>query len=237
MSRASGNSTMNVHPSPVHILHGNAGISSWHFCWSCLSVVASTEHSNWFYGLLENSHSPASSDGEIEMLAKVSRERPILWYYERFVILALGSIRIHLRRIPSILHQWIADFNAYKTTNTDESTLHRQKLYTRIYLILYVGALSILLLNTSFVERSFTEVCHQPSLVAYEQLNGRYPNTVNCPCTHSSIAYDQFIVNLEMPSIKLAQRMSLSESSLQVMWNAVHRRLDIFMIECTVEPF
>jgi hypothetical protein len=106
---------------------------------------------------------------------------------QRNTTLALSCIRITYR--------WMTGFNAYRKTDADESVLRQQKCHTRIYLMLYGGALSVLLLYTSFIERSLTKVVQQPSIAAYERLSVLYPSNVNCPCTYSSIAYDQFITS------------------------------------------
>ena len=95
--------------------------------------------------------------------------------------------------------------NLFKSEITDEITIHRQQIYTRIYLVLYTTTLSVILFYTAVVERSTSETYPVSSIEYHKQLvmNLR-TNDLRCPCTRISIPYGEFINELRVDRIHQA---------------------------------
>ncbi len=88
--------------------------------------------------------------------------------------------------------------NLYKTTSTDEIDEQQQRIYTRVYVVLFISCLSVLLFYTVVIERSVTKTHMRPSVMDYEHLLKLYSDGVNCPCTRISIPYNEFVIELRI---------------------------------------
>ncbi|UJR12301.1 hypothetical protein I4U23_016478 [Adineta vaga] len=113
-----------------------------------------------------------------------------------------GSSTIQNRSIHFLhsFYQKIRNLNVYQTEITDEENLHQRKIYTRIYLFLYIIVLGIILFRTAFIEHRISKTHYSPSIDDYEQLLSRYSDNLNCPCTHVTIPYNEFITELQVTS-------------------------------------
>jgi len=115
-------------------------------------------------------------------------------------ILVLPSVSARLKHNASVTYQSIKTVNLFKTGTTNEVDLRQQQIYTRVYLVFYISSLSVLLFYTAVVERSISKTYLSPSIMDYEQLTDIYSDDVNCPCTHISILYSEFITELRVNS-------------------------------------
>lgn len=105
---------------------------------------------------------------------------------------------VHVRQLAHIVYQSIKTLNLFETTTTDQTNIRQQQIYTRVYLCLFILLLSVLLFYTAFIERAFTEVLVLPSIEDYEKLVDDYSYGISCPCTHVSISYDAFLIDLKV---------------------------------------
>lgn len=110
--------------------------------------------------------------------------------------LALSPFVVRLKHLVSVIYNSIRNLNLYNTKLTTEVRL--QKLYTRIYILLFTSSLGILLFYNAIVERSVTQTYPSPSIADYEHLLNLYPDNVNCPCTYLAIPYDNFVTDLRV---------------------------------------
>ncbi|CAF1492193.1 unnamed protein product [Adineta steineri] len=122
------------------------------------------------------------------------------WRKNRNTRQGSSAIGVCSRNFPRIIYHKIKNFNIYQTESTDNTHIHQQQMYTRVYLFLYIILLSIVLFYTILIERriSKTHVLH--SIDEYEELLSRYPNDISCPCTYTSIPYHNFITELQVDS-------------------------------------
>ena len=130
-------------------------------------------------------------------------------------ILASPSFFVHLKRLCTFVWKSIININLYKTASTDERDLQQQRLYTRIYIITFVGCLCVLLFYTAIIERSVTKTYTISSITDYEYLLNRYTDNINCPCTRISIPYNEFVTDLRVNRMHQACTTSLIEKSLR----------------------
>jgi len=114
----------------------------------------------------------------------------------------------------SFIYKSIINMNLFKTTSTDEIDLRQQKIYTRIYLVLFISCLSVLLFYTAIIERSITKIQTTPSIEDYEHLLDLYSDEINCPCTRISIPYNEFVTDLRVNAFHQACSTNLIQESL-----------------------
>ncbi|CAF2956088.1 unnamed protein product [Rotaria sp. Silwood2] len=106
-------------------------------------------------------------------------------------------------------YQWLSqalktkltDFTLFQTysfgRHVDQITrIQLDRLTTRLYICCYAIGLTILILYTSFEQRTATTELHNPSLLGAQQLQTKQTGTVECPCTRASIPLNEF-VNIE----------------------------------------
>ena len=106
--------------------------------------------------------------------------------------------------------------NLFKSHSTNQADLNRQYIHTRVYLLLLITCIAILLFRTSIIERSGTLTISSPSSNDYKRLLDLYPNSVNCPCTHISIPYGEFMTELRVTSFHQVCSTSTLSSILTV---------------------
>ena len=90
----------------------------------------------------------------------------------------------------------IRNINLFKTPLSDETSVHQQRIYTLVYLLLFISTLGTLLFYNAVIERAVSETVPFPSIANYEHLRSLYPNSVNCPCAQISIPYHVFVTEL-----------------------------------------
>ena len=89
--------------------------------------------------------------------------------------------------------------NLFKSEITDELTIHQQRMYTRIYLVLYITTISVILFYTTVVERSTSNTYVVSSIGEYNELvRNLRTHDLSCPCTRISIPYGEFINELRV---------------------------------------
>ncbi|CAF5083063.1 unnamed protein product, partial [Rotaria sp. Silwood1] len=71
--------------------------------------------------------------------------------------------------------------------------MQRQRIATRLFVILLTGSLLVLLLFTSISKQTNSVTYHQPSYTTYERLQSEYPDTLNCLCSEITQSYSSFV--------------------------------------------
>ena len=117
-----------------------------------------------------------------------------------FVFLAWNITFPNLRQALQNALVSIRSLNLYKTHSNNQADVHAQLIHTRVYLVALITCLSVLIFYFSVIERSGTETIPFPSPNDFERLLERYPNSVNCPCTHIAIPYGDFLTQFNVTS-------------------------------------
>ncbi|CAF0911325.1 unnamed protein product [Rotaria sp. Silwood1] len=115
---------------------------------------------------------------------------------ERIAIII--RFRTFYQRLSETLKTKITDFNIFQTysfgRHVDQITRIRLgRLTTRFYICCYAIGLTILILYTSFEQRTVTTKFYNPSLFVAKQLQSKQIGTVDCPCKRASIPLNEFI--------------------------------------------
>ena len=85
------------------------------------------------------------------------------------------------------------NFFPSKPPSTDENELRRQRISTRIFIIIFSIAIVILLFYTSLIKVTETINIKEPPFTQYVRLNSNYSQTLTCPCSKISINYGKFL--------------------------------------------
>lgn len=106
----------------------------------------------------------------------------------------------------------IRQLNLYKHINKrSEQNLKQQRLMSRVYLLLLtgilfpitapitylivsLGSITILLILTSLSTEIVTVSEPNPSVTTYNHLQASHANTLRCPCSTTTIPYQEFLV-------------------------------------------
>ncbi|UJR18419.1 hypothetical protein I4U23_005324 [Adineta vaga] len=91
------------------------------------------------------------------------------------------------------IRQYILDQNFYNTETNDEHIKKKERLSSRLYLILLI----IILYAYAFYIASTIQITSifvaKPSIEQYKELIRQYPNTLKCSCERISISYGEFL--------------------------------------------
>ncbi|CAF1660606.1 unnamed protein product, partial [Adineta ricciae] len=109
---------------------------------------------------------------------------------------ALSPFVTRFKHLLNVIYNSFKNLNLYNTKLNTEVRL--QKLYTRIYILLFTSSLGVLIFYNAVVERSVTKTYPSPSIADYERLLNLYPDNVNCPCAYLAIPYDNFVTELRV---------------------------------------
>ncbi|UJR07197.1 hypothetical protein I4U23_011485 [Adineta vaga] len=104
-----------------------------------------------------------------------------------------------VQTIPVYKRFWlkISSLNWFYTRSSTIDTLHRECLYTKIYLILFSISILIIIISTSLTKRSYSKTIMNPSIQDYERLEVLYSDTLRCPCSKISINHRLFITQIK----------------------------------------
>ena len=90
------------------------------------------------------------------------------------------------------LRRRLVEFNLYRSDTDDPIKIHRQRLATRLFVVLITISTLVLLFYTGFTLRKTTVTIAQPTQRQFETLWKRFPTTLQCPCKQISIPYRSF---------------------------------------------
>ena len=85
----------------------------------------------------------------------------------------------------------ISKLNLY--SDEENLPLADQHLSTRLYIIFLSVALFILILFSGFSLQTFLVTVNAPSLIDFEHLTTKYPLTLSCACSQTTIPYKEFL--------------------------------------------
>ena len=122
------------------------------------------------------------------------------WTNRTISILAPTSISVRCKRLPRLAYRSLVELNLFKTASTDDRICRQQKIYTRVYLIMFLSCLSVLLFYNAVVERSVSKTHSSPTVADFEHLHDLYKDGLSCPCTKVSIPYGNFVTDLRVDS-------------------------------------
>ncbi|CAF1191479.1 unnamed protein product [Adineta steineri] len=88
----------------------------------------------------------------------------------------------------------IEQLNLFKSHSQDAHRVYRERILTRLYLILMTSAMIVLIFYTFLSMQTMNKTIMSPSKDQYEELQERYPDTLQCFCTEISIPYGELIV-------------------------------------------
>lgn len=97
--------------------------------------------------------------------------------------------------IPHKLIQYLLNLNLFpsKSPSTDPFDLRKQRISTRVFMLLLSVSLCILLLYTSLTPVMKTITIQSPNRTEYEQLYVQYRQSLICPCTKISTSYQTLV--------------------------------------------
>ena len=85
------------------------------------------------------------------------------------------------------------DLNLYKSSASNDSTIHKERLATRIYTVALTGASLLIVVSAACVLRTVNRIEYAPSHTRFSQLANTYSNTLSCPCGKFTVAYEKFV--------------------------------------------
>ncbi|CAF1180168.1 unnamed protein product [Adineta steineri] len=104
------------------------------------------------------------------------------------------TILQRLRNAQNTMKNKIIALNLFKTAaaRTNPFELKTTRIMTYVYLITMVLALSIVTIYLLTSIRVHTETMQNPSQMIFENLNEKYTNTLQCPCSSIANTYESF---------------------------------------------
>ncbi|CAF1393961.1 unnamed protein product [Adineta ricciae] len=99
----------------------------------------------------------------------------------------------HVKRI-------LLELNLFRSIppSEDINILRQQRHQTRLYLFLQLISLIILTFYASFNPNIISITKNDPSFSTFIELNDQYSSTLDCPCSHTSLEYRQFISDINV---------------------------------------
>lgn len=93
----------------------------------------------------------------------------------------------------SRVQQLILSMNLFDSDSPHEYVQYRERLATRLYVILLILITGFLFVYLLFEEHTRTKTVEFPSSNQLSQLQKKYPMTLSCPCMKTSITYSTFL--------------------------------------------
>mgnify|MGYP007097001618 FL=1 len=104
-----------------------------------------------------------------------------------------ASIKRRMYHCMQNISRAIVNVNVFETAEQDEFNVRKQRLYTRIYLVLFISCLGVLLFYTAIIKRNIIKPYAFNSVEEYEHCHDSYRSGASCPCSRISIPYSDFI--------------------------------------------
>ncbi|CAF1188251.1 unnamed protein product [Adineta steineri] len=101
-----------------------------------------------------------------------------------------------IRNLVNRMWKKFLELNLYKKHSSNEHTLEKEFLATRIYLIAFIVCLSLITITVALIVRPVDKIEYKPSHEKFSQLIRKYPNTLHCPCSKFSTNYDKFVTTI-----------------------------------------
>jgi len=110
----------------------------------------------------------------------------------------------------------INDFNLFPSVppTIDQNEIKTQKISTKLFCILLVLMMTVLLLYTSLEQVTKTITINNPTVDKYVELYYRYSQTLSCPCTKTSISYED-ILEIQYSFHQICSSIFITEDWIQ----------------------
>ena len=109
-------------------------------------------------------------------------------------IIADSFISNRINNVRLTLWQHISTLNLFRTRLANEEQLTRQRLTTRVFIVLMILAVIVSGTYIFFsIQPQVITILH-PSLKIYVELYQNYSTTLSCPCSQISIPYKKFLM-------------------------------------------
>ena len=92
--------------------------------------------------------------------------------------------------------KYLSTFNLFLTESSTVLTRQRERISTYLYLILLITCITLVIFYAGFSEQTKTDTISVPSLSRYEHLQSIHSDTLQCPCSNTSLSYTNFILHL-----------------------------------------
>ncbi|CAF4237020.1 unnamed protein product, partial [Adineta steineri] len=103
------------------------------------------------------------------------------------------SRRLRLRRFGMQIRTRVEEFNVFENPYHTRN-IHRERLATRLYVVILCISLFILIIYTTITYSVTTFTVQNPSLNQFKQMQQRYGSyALNCPCTQLANVYSSFV--------------------------------------------
>ena len=96
-------------------------------------------------------------------------------------------------RLIKRLWQSFLQLNLYKKSTSNQQTLPKERLATRIYVCSLIIFVFIIVIIYGTMERTVNAIEFSPSYNKFLQLRSKYATTIHCPCSKVGIIYDTFV--------------------------------------------
>ena len=123
-----------------------------------------------------------------------------------------ASIISTTRRWRDRSWQLFLRLNLYKNPASNEQTLAKELLASRIYICSFPALILSILFAAAFVNRTVNRVNESPSYVHFSKLMNKYSSTLHCPCSKTGIAYDTFV------SVNVSFHQVCSSEFIEQVW-------------------
>ena len=87
----------------------------------------------------------------------------------------------------------LRNLNFFATESTEINILRKERISTRIYLLLLFISVTIIVIYTVAPTNSTNKIVETPSLAEYEQLLVQYSSSLLCPCNQISISHQDLL--------------------------------------------
>ena len=81
----------------------------------------------------------------------------------------------------------IRTLNLYANGATQNDMVHRQRIQTRLYMVLLIISINVIVLYTVLPKQGTTKTIDKPSFDQYQLLRNRYGDNLQCPCDQISV--------------------------------------------------
>ena len=132
-----------------------------------------------------------------------------------------------MRTVVQSIINYVKKLNVYVSTNEDTIEKHRnQILATRVFIVLFLMSLIGLVGYTSLTLQLTSVQIESPSQVTFEKLQSIYSDTLNCPCSQTSIQVNKFVnVTVSYHQVRLLYLLTL-------IYSIKNQNLDLFKYIC-----
>ena len=98
-----------------------------------------------------------------------------------------------VRKLLWSIHEKLLQLNLFKSRYNDQYGRKSELITTRLYIVLLIAFLTILALYAYVIEHTQTVQIRTPSITTYRALVDQHGDTLSCPCSQLTAAYDTFI--------------------------------------------